>query len=269
VDQFLARLAAWDVRLFTLGGSAVTLFGLLWIVLLTIALVYVARGAKLWTVNRLLRHTALDIGTRQAIGAIVRYTLLVVGFLAIVQTAGINLTTLNVLAGALAVGVGFGLQNIFSNFISGLILMLDRPIRPGDRIEIAGAEGEVKHIGARRTTILTNDRVAIIVPNQRFVTDNVINLGYYEAPVRVRLNVPVQHGPDPHAVEQVLLGVARSNTDVLSVPPPAVRLLNVAGTMQFELQVWNHTHLHRRDQLVSELNFAVLEALRAHGMQPA
>jgi len=268
VDRLLAWLAAWDVRLFSLGGSPVTLFGLLWIAVLTVALVYLARGARLWTVNRLLRHTDLDPGTRQAIGSIVRYTFLIVGFLAIVQTAGINLTTLNVLAGALAVGVGFGLQNIFSNFISGLILMLDRPIRIGDRIEIAGAEGEVKHIGARRTTILTNDRVAIIVPNQRFVTDNVVNVGYYEAPVRVRIPVSIQHGPRAQAVQELLLDVARRHPEVLAVPPPAVRLLNVAGNMQFELQVWNQSQLHRRDQLVSGLNFAILEALQENGMKP-
>jgi len=268
VDRLPATFAAWDIRLFTLGGSPVTLFSLVWMLLLTIALIYVARGARAWTVHRLLRHTDLDVGTRLAIGSIVRYTFLVVGFLAIVQTAGINLTTLNVLAGALAVGVGFGLQNIFSNFISGLILMLDRPIRIGDRIEIAGADGEVKHIGARRTTIVTGDKVAIIIPNQRFVTDNVVNVGYYEAPVRVRIPVQVQHGPAPQAVEQVLLEVARNSPDVLKVPAPAVRLLNVAGNMQFELQVWNQTHLHRRDQLVSALNFAILAALQAQGMKP-
>lgn len=268
MDRLLAPIAAWDIRLFTLGGSPVTLFGLPWAAVLTVVLIYLARITRSWTVNRLLHHTDLDVGTRQAIGSIVRYTFLVVGFLAIVQTAGINLTTLDVLAGALAVGVGFGLQNIFSNFISGLILMLDRSIRIGYRVEIAGADGEVKYIGARRTTIVTNDRVSIIVPNQRFVTDNVVNLGYHETLVRIRIPVPVQHGLAPRAVEELLLEVARRNPDVLSVPPPAVRLLNVAGNMQFELQAWNLGYPHRRDQLVSALNFAILEALRAHEIKP-
>jgi small-conductance mechanosensitive channel len=153
VERF--QLGALDVRLFNLGGTSITVFSLAWALLLAAALVVDARLLRAWTVQRLLVHTDLDLGTRQAIGSIVRYLVLAVGFLAIVQTLGINLTTFNVLAGALAVGVGFGLQNIFSNFISGLIIMLDRPVKVGDRIEMANAEGEVVQIGARRTTLVT------------------------------------------------------------------------------------------------------------------
>lgn len=261
----LSTLEALDIRLFTLGGARITLFMLMWVLLLTVALVYAARLARYWTVSRLLTRTHLDLGTRQAIGSIVRYLVLVLGFLAIVQTAGINLTTLNVLAGALAVGVGFGLQNIFSNFISGLIVMLDRPIRIGDRIEVAGAEGEVTQIGARRTTILTNDRVAIIIPNQRFVTDNVVNLSYLAAPVRFRLSLAVAHGAPAEVVEQLLLEAARAHPEVLRDPPPSVRLLGLTGNMTFELQVWNVSRLHDRDGLLSDLYRSVVGALsRAH-----
>jgi small-conductance mechanosensitive channel len=262
------QLDALDVHLFTLGGTSITLFTLMWTVLLVAVLLVAARWLRAWTVQRLLVHTQLDLGTRQAVGSLVRYLLLAVGFLAIVQTLGINLTTFNVLAGALAVGVGFGLQNVFSNFISGLIVMLDRPVKVGDRIELAGVDGEVVQIGARRTTVVTNDRVAIIIPNQRFVTDNLVNLSYFDAPVRMRLPVVVQHGTDARAAEGVILRGAREHPDVLQEPPPRVRLLNIAGNMTFELQVWNRTHVHRRDELISSLNFAVLEALRANGMQP-
>lgn len=257
----LSALETLDVRLFTLGGARITLFMLMWVLLLTVVLVYLARLARYWTVSRLLTHTHLDPGTRQAIGSIVRYLVLALGFLAIVQTAGINLTTLNVLAGALAVGVGFGLQNIFSNFISGLIVMLDRPIRIGDRIEVAGAEGEVTQIGARRTTIVTNDRVAIIIPNQRFVTDNVVNLSYSSAPVRFRLPVAVAHGAPAEVVERLLLEAARAHPDVLRDPAPSVRLLGLTGNMTFELQVWNMSRLQDRDGLLSDLYRSVVGAL--------
>jgi small-conductance mechanosensitive channel len=263
------QLGALDVRLFNLGGTSITLFSLAWALLLAMALVVVARLLRAWTVQRLLVHTDLDLGTRQAIGSIVRYLALAVGFLAIVQTLGINLTTFNVLAGALAVGVGFGLQNIFSNFVSGLIIMLDRPVKVGDRIEMANAEGEVVQIGARRTTLVTNDRIAVIIPNQRFVTDNVINLAYYDTPVRLRLPVVVQHGADARAAQQLILHTAREHPDVLDDPAPEVRLTSVAGSLHFELQVWNRTYLHRRDELASALNFAVLDALRAQGIEPA
>jgi len=267
VERF--QLGALDVRLFNLGGTSITLFSLAWALLLAAALVVVARLLRAWTVQRLLVHTELDPGTRQAIGSIVRYLALAVGFLAIVQTLGINLTTFNVLAGALAVGVGFGLQNIFSNFISGLIIMLDRPVKVGDRIEMANAEGEVVQIGARRTTLITDDRIAVIIPNQRFVTDNVINFAYYDTPVRLRLPVVVQHGADARAAQQLILRTARAHPDVLDDPAPQVRLTSVAGNLHFELQVWNRTHLNRRDELASALNFAVLDALRAQGIEPA
>ncbi len=264
-----AALDRLNIHLFNVGGAAISLYTLLWMLALSLALLSFARWVRAWTVDRLLGHTHLDVGTRQAMGSIVRYAVLVVGFLSIVQAAGINLTTFNVLAGALAFGVGFGLQNLFSNFISGLIIMLDRAIRIGDRIEVGGIEGEVVQIGARRTTVVTGDRVAIIIPNQRFMTENVLNLAYFEAPVRLRIPVLVQHGPDPREVERVILQAAGSNPDVLEEPPPAVRLLGLGEKMTFELQVWNRSRLSHRDQLVSALNFAVLDALRAHQIKPA
>jgi small-conductance mechanosensitive channel len=263
------ELDAFDIRLFTVSGTTVTLFSLLWALLLAAGVILLARLVRLWTVQRLLTHTHLDLGTRQAIGSIVRYLVLAVGFLAIVQTVGINLTTFNVLAGAVAFGVGFGLQNIFSNFISGLIIMLDRPVKVGDRIEVAGVEGEVAQIGARRTTVVTDDRVAIVVPNQRFVTDNVVNLTYYETPVRLRLQLAVQQGTDPRLVERLVLEAAHSHPDVLSDPPPQVRLRSVAGNLQFEVQVWNRSQLHQRDALLSSLNYTVLDALRTHEIKLA
>jgi small-conductance mechanosensitive channel len=168
-----------------------------------------------------------------------------------------------------AVGVGFGLQNIISNFISGLIIMLDRALRVGDRVEVAGVEGEVVQIGARRTTVVTDDRIAILVPNQRFVTDNVTNRTYYDDPIRLRLPVVVQHGPDARVVQRIILERAVAHPDVLADPAPEVRLLSLAGNMQFELQVWNRSHLQRRDALISALNLSVLEALRAHDIKPA
>lgn len=249
----------------------VTLFGVLQFLLLIAALVYVSALVRLWTVNRLLARTHLEPGVRQTIGAVVRYLILIVGFLAIVQTLGINLTSFNVLAGAVGVGVGFGLQNIVSNFISGLIIMFERPVKVGDRIELGGVEGDVMEIGARRTTIVTNDRVAIIVPNQRLITENVVNLRYYDAMVRVRVTVTVAAGADPVDVQRLLLGVARANPDVLAEPPPAVRLaaLQGGGNMAFELQVWNTSLVHARDALQSALNFAIHAAFASAGVKLA
>ena len=265
----LAWLSDLNFRLFSVGGTEVTLFALLWVLLLSLALIYFARWLRGWMAERLLGYTHLDAGTRQAVASIVRYAVLALGFLQILQAVGINLTTFQVLAGALAFGVGFGLQNIFSNFISGLIIMIERPIKIGDRIEIGGIEGEVAQIGARRATLITSDRIAVIIPNQRFVTENVRNMAYLEAPVRLRVPVQVQHGQDPREVERVILESTRGHASVLANPAPVVRLVGLSGNMSFELQVWNSVGVHEKDELVSALNFAILEALRAHEIRLA
>ncbi|MDB5998550.1 MAG: potassium efflux system KefA protein / Small-conductance mechanosensitive channel, partial [Rhizobacter sp.] len=167
--DFFDRL---DVQLFTIGDTAFTVYSALKLVVLLLALYWIASVLRNWTVRRALaRATHLDEGTRQAVGSIVRYAVLVIGFVLILQNVGINLSAFSVLAGALGVGVGFGLQNVFSNFISGVIIMFERPIKVGDRVELAGVEGTVREIGARRTTVVTFDNISILVPNQRFITD--------------------------------------------------------------------------------------------------
>jgi small-conductance mechanosensitive channel len=266
----LARIRALDVPLFTLGGQAVHLSSLfIWVAL--VLLLFLAVGwLRQLVVYRLLARTQLDLTTRQTVGALVRYLVLVLGLLAIAQNAGIDLTTFNILAGALGVGVGFGLQNFFSNLVSGLIILFERPIRVGDRIELGALEGRVAEIGARRVTLVTNDNVAVIVPNQRFITDNVVNLQYAGGRIRVRLPVSIAQGPDLRLVERLLLDAAAGNRDVLSDPAPSVRLLNLGGpAVQFELVVWTDTMLHSRRQLVTQLNFDIAQRLRQNEIRNA
>ena len=125
-----------NYNLFALGDAKITPLSILYLILLTYLLFFLSRKLKDFLVDGVLGRTNLDIGARQAVGTIARYFILFVGFLVILQTVGINLTTLNVLAGAIGIGVGFGLQNIASNFISGLIILLERPVKVGDRIEV-------------------------------------------------------------------------------------------------------------------------------------
>jgi small-conductance mechanosensitive channel len=267
----LAQLRELDLPLFHLGPTQITVFDLVRLALLLAVLVWLSRGAGRWLSDRLLVRTHLDLGTRRTIGAIVRYIILVVGVVAIAQTVGINLTAFSVLAGAVGVGVGFGLQNIFSNFISGLIVMFERPVKIGDRVEIGSVRGDVLEIGARRATVVTNDNIAVIVPNQRFITENVTNLRYFDAPVRLRTALSVAAGHDPRHTESLLLAVARANPRVLAEPAPHVRLLAFQqnGAMSFELQVWNDSDVHDPDALVSDLNFAIADALAQAGVKLA
>lgn len=271
LHQLLADLAAFDLHLFTLGQTDVTLVGLAKLALLIALLFYISGLIRGWMVSRLLSHTTLETGTRLTIAAIARYLILLLGFLVILQSSGINLTSLNVLAGAVGVGVGFGLQNIMSNFISGLIIMFERPIKVGDRIEVSSVEGEVMEIGARRTILRTNDNETFIIPNQRFITENVINLHYFEARIRVLVKVNVAQGPDPRFIRSLLLEAARENPHVLEEPPPEVRLLNfgASGAMAFELQAWNTDLISSRERLISELNFQIGDKFRQHEIKIA
>src|SRR4051812_7365816 len=211
----LDRLKEYDIELFTLGGVTLSLSTVVKLVVLIALLWWFAGRMRRLVVGHMLNHTHFDPGTRQAIGSVVRYAVLVIGVVLVLQNAGLNLSALGVLAGAVGVGVGFGLQNIVSNFISGIIIMLERPFKVGDRVEIGGVEGEVQEIGARRTTVITEDRLAILVPNQRFILDNLTNQVYEGTPIRLRITVQVPSGTDPELMRKLLCDAARQHANVL------------------------------------------------------
>ena len=254
--------------LFDLGGKPFTLWSLGYLVVLIVVLFYVAGKVRSWMAHKALARTRLDRGARDAVATITRYVLLLLGLLIILQTAGINLTTLNVLAGAVGIGVGFGLQNVVSNFISGLIIMFERPIKIGDRVVVDGVDGDVVEIGARSTKVQTNDNITIIVPNSKFITENVVNWQYNEASVRFRIPVGVAYGTDVRKVEKLLLEVAAAEKDVLEDPPPAVRFLEFGdSSLNLELRAWTSSAVNRRGRLVSALNFAIYDKFREHGIE--
>jgi small-conductance mechanosensitive channel len=268
VRFYLGELARLNVSLFRLGDAEVTALALVKLVILLALLVALTRRLTRFIDRRLGLRPSFDSGTRLAVVRIVHYTLIIVGTMVILQTFGIKLTAFAVLAGAIGVGVGLGLQQIISNFISGLIIMFERPIKVGDRVELGTIEGNVTEIGMRRTTVVTSDNIAILVPNSRFIIDNVVNVGYHSVRVRVRLSVTVAPAADPAQVRQSLMDVAHAHPDVLTEPAPAVRLLalQAGGAMLFELQVWNANRIDSRDSLISDLNFAIREKLLAGGI---
>ncbi|WP_161974689.1 mechanosensitive ion channel family protein [Piscinibacter terrae] len=269
-QQLLDHIERFDVHLFTLGGTEITVSSAFKLVAFTLLLVWASRRVRDWTVNRALHRTHLDLGTREAVGSIMRYAVLVVGAMLILQNAGINLSAFSVLAGAVGVGVGFGLQNIISNFVSGLIIMLERPIKIGDRVEVGGIEGVVHEIGPRRTTVVTNDRLAILVPNQRFILDNVVNQVYTEQPIRLRIAVQVASGTDTQVMHDLLVDAANSHPDVLKQPAPEALVTMLGGpATAYELAVWHEARGPRRQQLASDLSYQVAQRLKAHDIKPA
>ena len=265
LDPFFIIL---NYRIFTLGEAHITPLNIIYLILLTVILFWLSNKLKNLLIERVLGRTHLDLGARVAIGTMTRYVLLFVGSLIILQTVGINLTTLNVLAGAIGIGVGFGLQNVASNFISGLIIMFERPIKIGDRIEVGDINGKVTGIGARSTTVRTNDNITIIVPNSKFIVENVVNWSFEENIVRFRIAVGVAYDSDIRLVKNLLLEVARENKDVLEEPKSAVRLMEFGdSSINLQLWVWTKTKLQRKTAFISDLNFAIWEKFRANDIE--
>jgi small-conductance mechanosensitive channel len=268
--RWIIDLKTYDVHLFNLGDTAITLWGLVWTLALIVLLFFFADMLRQWLVKRVLIHSKLDPGTREAVGSIARYLLLVTGVLIIMQTAGINLTTFNVLAGAVGVGVGFGLQNIVSNFISGLIIMFERPVKVGDRIEVAGVEGEVLEIGIRRTTVMANNGVAVIIPNSKFITENVRNWEYRHTQNPISIAVNAAATVSPREVEGVLLEVVERHAAVSKAPAPRIHLKNLTGNaLAFELTLWSTLEPGQRAILINELNIAIYEAFVSRNIKLA
>ena len=257
-----------NYNLFALGEAKITPLSIIYLILLTVLLFYLTNRLRSFLVENALKHTNLDLGARQAVGTILRYVLLFLGLLIILQTVGINLTTLNVVAGAVGIGVGFGLQNIASNFISGLIILMERPVKVGDRVEVNDVNGQVINIGARSTIIRTNDDIAIIVPNSKFISENVVNWSYNDRRVRFHVPIGVAYDSDVELVKRLLLKVARENRDVLDTPPPSVRLLKFDDSaLYMELWVWSESKVQSKAALFSDLNFAILDEFRANDVE--
>jgi len=270
MNQLQQRLAPLDWVLFRLSETQITVGTLVKLLLLGTALFWLAGAVRRWLAGRLLVRFDVDAGTRHAVASMARYVVLVLGMVLILQNVGINLGALSMVAGAVGVGVGFGLQNIVSNFISGLIIMLERPIKVGDRVEVASVEGVVHEISARRTTIVTSDNVAILIPNQRFILDNVVNLAYLNAPVRLRVVASLAPDADAAQVETLLLEAARELPGVMGTPPPHVLWRSIGGAArQYELAVWFAPARIARDQLSSELNRAIARSFAAHDIRSA
>jgi small-conductance mechanosensitive channel len=192
-------------RLLTTGiaGSEIAPVRLLLVLVLISALVWSSRKATTFLVNGVLAPRGLDVGLREALGTMLRYGIVALGALVILQGAGIDLTSLNVLVGAVGVGLGFGLQGVTSNFFSGLIILFERPIKIGHRVEISGVVGQVKEIAARATTLVTDENVAIIVPNSQFISERVTNWSRPNTTTAYPLTFHVAHEADPDVVRRV------------------------------------------------------------------
>jgi small-conductance mechanosensitive channel len=256
-----------NFSLLRLGAINLTIGVLLFLVIGLTLLFPLTKVLQRWVARGVLARTRMDVGAREAVGSIVRYAVLVIGFLMIIQLAGIPMTAFAVVAGAVGLGVGFGLQTIASNFISGIIIMFERPVKVGDRIEVGEVHGKVTAINARATTVLTNDNISVIVPNSRFISENVVNWTHSGDLVRFRVPVTVPYGTDSRRVERLLLEAGRRCPDVLERPEPSVRLSSFGENgIIFELLVWSSSLVHRKGKLLSDVNFLIYDTFRQNGV---
>lgn len=252
----------------SLGGVDVSVFSL---VTLLAFVTLVTLGAKVMgelTESRFLGRTKLDEGVRYAFGRMVYYLLLVIGYMAVLQIVGIQLASLTVILGALSVGIGFGLQNIVNNFVSGMILLFERPIKVGDWIEVNETNGRVTNIGARSTTVVTRDNITIIIPNGDCISNQMINWSYGDPKTRIRIPVGVAYGSDMDRVREALLKVASEHSAVLDEPEPQV-LFDGFGdsSLDLELAIWVDIRTIAVRRLRSDLNFAIDRVFREFGVE--
>jgi len=236
--------------------------------LLVFAALYVAtRLAQRFLSERVLPQTRLDRGAQDSIRASVGYLGITVAILLGVSAMGIDLSNIALIAGALSVGIGFGLQNIVNNFVSGLIMLAERPVRIGDVIRVGDQTGSVRAINVRATEVETGQGATVIVPNSVIVSAPVINLTHKNGTTRVDINLGVSYDSDPAKVIEVLMQCARANRMVLTLPQPMVEFTNFGpSALEFALRFYV-AELAQIAPTSNELRIAILRAFRDQGIE--
>ncbi len=254
-------------ELIHLGSVSISLFSLLYFTISIYLLYYLSGKFKGLLINKIFVRYDMELGVRQAFGTIINYIILVIGLVIIVNSAGVDLSALTILAGALGVGIGFGLQNITNNFISGIIILFERPIKVGDRIAVGDINGDVVSISPRATTVVTNDNIAVIVPNSEFISGKVINWSYTDQAVRLNFKVGVSYKEDPVIIKKLVYEVATANPSVLKFPEPDVLFDEMAeSAMIFNLRVWTTEYTNRPNVLKSQIYYAIFAKFKEHNI---
>jgi len=258
--SFLTKpLPFWNERL-SVGNLVIGLV----VLLLTLSLS--GRFSSLLD-QRLAKRGHLDAGLRYTIARLVKYVFVLAGILLALKLFSIDLTSIVVFFTALSVGIGFGLQYIAADIVSGFILLFERPIRVGDRITIGEDEGDVQSINLRTTLVMTNDRIAIIVPNSKLVSQRVINWSYGDPRARISIPISVATTVDVKLVTETLLLAAEDVENVLTDPPPKVQFLRFGDySLDFRLLVWTRQP-SRHPQIKSDINYRIESLFRERGIE--
>jgi potassium-dependent mechanosensitive channel len=248
-----------STHLFTFGEKPFSIGAIVELLIQVIIVLIVSNFIKQLLKQQVFPGFGLSIGTRESLSTIAGYIVTLIGFFIVIETTGINLSSLAVFAGAIGIGFGIGLQNITSNFISGITLLFEQPIKVGDYIEVDQWAGVVEEISIRCTTIRTIDGVDVLVPNSHFLENSVVNWSYRDSKCRIVIPIVVVDESDSLTVLEALLAAARQESRVLSFPSPEVLFkgLDAENSMLlFELFVWIKQPMEM-DSIKSALRFLI------------
>ncbi len=269
--ELMKRLFSYSIPI---GQTRLSVTGIAVAMSVVGASVVVARCIKVTLRDKVLPVFQLPVNAEFLF---LRFTQLVViafGVLVAVNLIGFNMNSVLVALGGLSIGIGFGLQNIASNFVSGVIMVFERPIKIDDRVTVGGTYGIVKSINMRSTVVATPEDIDIIIPNSKFISETVTNLTHDNTRTRIKVSVGVSYESDEDLVKEVLLEVANSHPDIIKemnpdlpdVVPPFVRFIRFGdSSLDFEILAWIPNVMHRLE-IVSDLHFMIRKRFREHGI---
>jgi len=266
--NIIGEIWSYLTRQFTFGRITVSVSSVIVGLIVIAVTIFLARSASALIERRMANRRHIDPGLRYTIARLAKYVLVAIGLvLALKQAFAVDLTSLAVIFTALSVGIGFGLQYLAADIASGFILLFERPIRVGDRITFEEDEGDVQSINLRTTIVLTNDRIAIIVPNSKLVSQRVVNWSYGDPRARIAITVGVAYDSDIELVTETLLKVAEGVPNVLAEPAPRVQFLKFGDySLDFRLLVWT-SQPRRHVQLRSDINYRIAQLFRERAIK--
>ncbi|HSH00826.1 MAG TPA: mechanosensitive ion channel domain-containing protein, partial [candidate division Zixibacteria bacterium] len=253
--------------LFQINDTPITLASVFMFFAVLLAFVLVSRIVDRFILRRLLARLEVEIGLQYTMRRVTRYLVVILGTVIAFQFIGIDLSGLAMIFGLLSVGIGFGLQNVTSNFVAGLILLFERPIMIGDRITVGNTEGDVVSINMRSTTVRSVNNITIIIPNSEFISNHVINWSHGDPRIRVDIEVGVSYGSNLDNVLTALKEVAREHPEVLQNPVPDV-LLKSFGDSSWDMVLRAWIDDPQRHHIIrSEINCAIVAKFRERGIE--
>jgi len=256
-----------DFVLFKIQDVGITISHLMVAVIAVLVSLVVSKVLRSSLRNQVFEKLNIDKGLEYTLLRLVHFLVLFIGIYIGLNTVNIPLGAILGLFAVIGVGIGFGLQNLTSNFISGIILLLERPVKVGDRLEISGVWGDVKHVNLRTTLIETPDGISVIVPNSKLLENEVINFSYGNPKIRLQVPVGIAYGSDCQKAAEVLVQVALGNKRVLSEPKPKAWFREFGdSSLNFMLLFWIPNAVEKYD-IISEINHAIDAGFRKNGIE--